>query len=161
MNLQLTKTLIDTIKPTLSDIKIENYSPIENYHCNLLKFGRENVLLITNDETLYSFIIFGLKSKDFKNIEEVIRESVFKLLVDDGFPQHQFEKILSSMTSFNYTKSSNRSVISSMNDMKKNIEIWLDRDGYEINERINDIPFKKNGYEKSKKLFMKLLEESK
>lgn len=160
MNLQLTKNLIDTIKPTMSDIDISEYPPIDNYHCNLLKFGRENVILITNDETLYSFIIFGLKSKDFKNIEEVIRESVFKLMIDGGFPQHQFEKILSSMEKFNYTKTSNRSVISSMNDMKKHIEVWLDRDGYEINQKINDIPFKKNGYEKSHKLFQKLLEES-
>ena len=160
MNLQLTKTLIDTIKPTLSDVNIEDYSPIENYHCNLLKFGRENVLLITNDETLYSFIIFGLKSNDFKNIEDVIREGIFKLLIDGGFPQHQFEKILSSMEKFNYTKTSNRSVISSMNDMKKHIGVWLYRSDYEINQKINDIPFKKNGYEKSKKLFMKLLEES-
>ncbi len=158
MNLQLSKTFIDTIKPTLSDINIEDYSKIDNYHCSLFKFGRNNVLLITNDETLYSFIIMGLKSKDFKNIEDIIRESIFKLLIDGGFPQYQFEKILSSMESFNYTKSSNRSVISSMNDMKKHIEIWLDNDTYEINQKINDIPFKKNAYEKSKDLFMEMLE---
>ena len=65
-----------------------------------------------------------------------------------------------TMEKFNYTKTSNRSVISSMNDMKKHIGVWLYRSDYEINQKINDIPFKKNGYEKSKKLFMKLLEES-
>jgi IS30 family transposase len=160
MNLQVTKNVIDTIKPIMSDIDINNFSDIDNYHCNLLKYGRENVLLITNDSTLYSFVIVGLKSKDFKNIEEVIRESVFKLLLHNGFPQNQFEKILSSMEKFNYTKTSNRSVISSMNDMKKHIGVWLDRDIYEINQKINEIPFKKIGYNRPYELFQKLLEES-
>ena len=90
MNLQLTKTLIDKIKPTLSTIDVSENSDIDNYHCTLLQFGRDNILLITNDVTLYSFVIFGLKSKDFKNIEEVIRESVFKLLIESGFPQNQY-----------------------------------------------------------------------
>lgn len=160
MNLQCTKNLIDKINPTMSSIDVSDYPNIDNYHCNLLTFGRENVLLITNDSTLYSFVILGLKSKDFKNIEEIIRQSVFKMMIESGFPQNQFEKILLSMESFNYTKTSNKSVISSMNDMKKHICVWLDRDDYEINSKINDIPFKKNGYESSYKLFQKLLEES-
>jgi hypothetical protein len=161
MNLQCTKSLVDKIKPIMSDIEVGDYPNIDNYHCNLLTFGRNNVLLITNDSTLYSFVILGLKSKDFKNIEEIIRQSVFKLMIASGFPQNQFEKILLSMDSFNYTKTSNKSVISSMNDMKKHICFWLNRDYYEINSKINNIPYKTNGYKCAYELFQRLLEESK
>ena len=64
MNLQLSKLLIDTLKPSINDINVNNYPAIDNYHCNLFKFGREYILLITNDETLYSFVIAGLKLKE-------------------------------------------------------------------------------------------------
>ena len=40
MNLQLTKPLIDKIKPTLSTIDVSEYSEIDNYHCNLLPYVR-------------------------------------------------------------------------------------------------------------------------
>ena len=160
MNLQLSKLLIDTLKPSINDINVNNYPVIDNYHCNLFKFGREYILLITNDETLYSFVITGLKLKDLGNFEDVIRENIFKLLINGGFSQNQYEKILLSMERFNYTKSSNKSVISSMNNMKKLIEVWLDKDFYEINKKINDIPFKKNGFEPSSKIFNELLKQN-
>ncbi|MBU1990549.1 hypothetical protein KJ691_07330 [bacterium] len=51
-----------------------------------------------------------------------MRERVFKLLIESGLAQSQFEKILESMETFNYSKTSNRSVIASMNDMKRHIE---------------------------------------
>jgi len=161
MNLQLTKTLIDTIKPILTDIDVSDYSEIDNYHCNLLKFGRENVLLITNDSTLYSFVIFGLKAKDFKNIEDVIRESIFKLLIESGFSQNQFEKVLSSMQSFNYCKSSDRSILSTMTEMKQCIGYDLSQSPFEINNSINNLMFKRTDYQKPFNLFQKLLEEFK
>lgn len=162
MNLQLTKTLIDKINPTLSNINVSDYSDIDNYHCNLLQFGRENVLLITNDATLYSFVIFGLKSKDFKHIEEFIRQSVFKLLINSGFSQNQFEKVLSSMESFNYCKSSDRSILSTMTEMKKFIGFGLsdNDDPIEINRMVNNVIFKRIDYQKPYQLFHKLSDES-
>ena len=142
----------------MTDIDVNDYSEIDSYHCNLLTFGKENVLLITNDSTLYSFVIFGLKSKDFKHIEDFIRESIFKLLIESGFPQNQFEKVLLSMESFTYSKTSNRSVTSSMNEMKKIIGYKLDSGSIEINKMINNVIFKKIDYEKPHNLFQKLLE---
>lgn len=160
MNLQLTKILIDIIKPKLNDVNIQDYPEIDNYHCNLININGIESLLITNNKTLFSFFIYDI---DFENFIETIKQSVFKILVDLGFPQNQFEKILDSMETINYTKTSDRSVLASMNDMKKHIEIGLlfYKDSVlEINQRINDIPYKKNGHAKSTTLFQKLLEES-
>ena len=162
MNLQLTKTLIDKIKPTLTEMEVGTYSDIDSYHCNLLQFGREKVLLITNDSTLYSFVILGIKSTHFKNIEGFIREAVFKLLIENGFSQNQFEKVLLSMESFTYSKTSNRSVIASMNEMKKYIGYKLASDEtlIDINKTINEIIFKKIDYQKPYRLFQQLLEDA-
>ena len=125
MNLQLTKKLSDKLKVDLVEINTSNYSDIENYHCNLLKFGRDNCVLITNDKTLFSFFIYGLKASDFKDFKESISQPIFKILMELGFSQSQFEKVLLSLENIQYSKTSNRSVISSMNDMKNQIEAYL------------------------------------
>lgn len=162
MNLQLTKKLSDKLKVDMVEIDTTKYSDIDNYHCNLLKFGRDNCVLITNDKTLFSFFIYGLTSNDFKDFEMVIGERIFKLLIEFGFSQSQFEKVLNSLQNIQYSKTSNRSVTASMNDMKKFIEssVYNGDNLFEINKRINQIPYKTNGYKQSYELFSKLLSDS-
>lgn len=162
LNLQLTKKLSDTLKMDMVEIDTYNYSDIENYHCNLLKFGRDNCVLISNDKTLFSFFIYGLKAKDFKDFEGSISQPIFKILVELGFSQSQFEKVLLSLENIQYSKTSNRSVISSMNDMKNQIEAYLYSGDnlYEINRKLNDTPYKYVGYKYPTDLFKELLSDS-
>jgi hypothetical protein len=159
MNLQLTKNLSDKLKLTHTDFNPMTYSDIDDFHVNLLKYGRYNCVLITNDKTLYSFFLFGLKADDFRHFEDIVRERVFKLLMESGLSQNQFEKILESMETFNYSKTSNKSVIASMNDMKKRIEIFLERDDdiYQINKKLNKTPYKAIGYKYPAELFSEIL----
>ena len=162
MNLQLTKKLSDKLKVDLVEIDTTDYNDIENYHCNLLKFGRDNCILITNDKTLFSFFIYGLKAVDFKDFEESISQRIFKILVELGFPQQQFEKVLESLENIQYSKTSNRSVISSMNDMKNQIESYIYHGDniYEINRKLNQTPYKYIGYKSSTDLYKELLGNS-
>lgn len=159
MNLQSTKILLDTLKTTPIEITPSERGDIENYHCNLLKFGKDNCVLITNDKTLFLFFIYGLKSDDFRHFEEVVSESMFKILVELGFPQYQFEKVLDSLQTIHYSKTNDRGVVSSMTDMSRHIErCLLNGDTVsQINRRINHIPYKKNGYKYSIELFKELL----
>jgi len=159
LNLQLTKKLADKLKVDMSPINISKSDDIDNYHCNLLKFGREYGILITNDKTLYSFYLHGFKAKEFKDFEYIFKESIFKLLLDSGLEQYQFEKILNSMETIKYTKTSNRSVTASMTDMSRFIEssLYNGDDIFTINRKINTIPYKKNDYKYAMKLFDELL----
>ena len=159
MNLQLTKKLADKLKVDMSTIDISKADDIDNYHCNLLKFGREYGILIINDKTLYSFYLHGFQAKEFKDFEYIFKESIFKLLLNSGLEQYQFEKILNSMETIAYTKTSNRSVTASMTDMKHFIEnsIYNGDDLFTINRKINTIPYKKNDYKYAIKLFDELL----
>jgi len=159
LNLQLTKKLSDKLKVDLVEIDTTKYNDIENYHCNLLKFGRDNCVLITNDKTLFSFFIYGLKAVDFKNFKESVSQPIFKILVELGFSQSQFEKVLLSLENIQYSKTSNRSVISSMNDMKNQIEAYLYSGDniYELHRKLNTTPYKYVGYKYPVDLFKELL----
>jgi len=159
MNLRLTKKLSDKLKYELVEIDDSKYSDVDNYHCNLLEFGGYDCLLITNTKTLYSFFIFDLDLDDFKYFEEFIRESIFKLLINSGLPQNKFEKVLESMKNINYSKTSNRSVIASMNEIKKAIEFELEssNDIFEINKYINEMIYKLTDYKQPSELFKEIL----
>ena len=162
VNLQLTKKLSDKLKVDLVEIDTSKYNDIENYHCNLLKFGRYNCVLITNDKTLFSFFIYGLKASDFKDFKESISQSIFKIMVELGFSQSQFEKVLLSLENIQYSKTSNRSVISSMNDMVNQIDSYLYAGDnlYELHRKLNSTPYKYIGYKYPTDLFKELLSEN-
>ncbi|QOY52283.1 DUF6933 domain-containing protein [Candidatus Sulfurimonas baltica] len=162
MILQLTKKLSDKLKVDLVEIDTTKHNDIGNYHCNLLKFGRYNCVLITNDKTLFSFFIYGLIASDFKDFKESISQPIFKIMVELGFSQYQFEKVLLSLENIQYAKTSNRSVISSMNDMKNQIEAYLYAGDnlYELHRKLNNTPYKYVKYNYPTDLFKELLGNS-
>jgi len=159
MILQLTKKLSDKLKIKLEDIDTLKEDELYCYHCNLLKFGRDYGVLLTNNKTLFSYFVYSLSSSDFKNFESVVSQEVFKILLELKFTQEELEKVLRSLDSIRYTKTSNRSVTASMNDMAKMIEncLYMDDNLLEINKKINEIPYKRNSYAQAKELFDELL----
>jgi hypothetical protein len=63
------------------------------------------------------------------------------------------------MEVINFFKTSNRSVIASMNDMKFHISYWLSKgaDELEVNQHLNTLPYKLNQYEQAVRVFREIL----
>lgn len=155
MNIKCTKNLLDKLKLNPKDLK-ENLvlNPnLNNWHANLIKFGRVNTILLTHDKTLYSFFLTRYKAKDFKEFEYCIKEDIFKTMFSLGFEQSKVETILESMETITYAKTDNKSILASMNQIRYHVEACVYRgdEVVDINESINQIPLKalnwKNGYE--------------
>jgi Fe-S-cluster formation regulator IscX/YfhJ len=142
LNLQVTKKLAIKLGVELEEIDTAQYSDLENFHCNLLEFDDSNAILITNDKTLFSFVILGVEDEDFQHFEFILREEIFKILVNSELEQREYEKVLAMMKSIRYSKTSNRSTISSMNNLKFMIGSRLSKgvEFYEMNRWINRIP---------------------
>jgi len=68
---------------------------IGGWHANLLHIDRKKCVLFTNDRTLYSFFVPGLKIPEFERFQDVFRENLLNCLVNDGFPQFHIKKVLS------------------------------------------------------------------
>ena len=160
MNLKCTKKLLDKLKIKNPNILEETTDKdIENWHCNIFKYGRIYAVLLTNDKTLFSFYLFGYRANDFKHFTETIREDIFKLMVGSGFEQKQFEVILESMENINFFKSDNRGVLASMNQMLPYIHNRLERemDLLDINIGLNDMINSKLNWKKPREEFESLL----
>ena len=163
MNIQCTKNLLDKLKIKPNDLKKTNLilNPfLNNWHCNLMKFGTTNTILLTNDKTLYSFFITGYKADDFKDFKVAISEDVFTILRHLDFTQKQIEVILNSLQNITISKSSNKGVLASMTQIKRFVEYEVFKDDYDLavaNKRINTIIHTKLEYKNSYEAFIDLL----
>jgi len=161
MNLKCTKKLLDILKiKTDNDFKILNENEdIENWHCNIIDFGKIYAVLLTNDKTLYSFYLFGLEKNDFKDFNEIIKQNIFKTMIGLGFEQKKFEVILESLENIKFSKTDNRGVLASMNQMMPHIYNSMEREKslLEINKGLNDLPNNKLGWKTPKEQFELLL----
>ena len=150
--IQCTQKLLKEVGPEFKEAIIPTY-PLGCWHANLLLLDRRKCVLFTNDLTRYSFLAPGLKKPDFKNLEEVFRQKLFRSMRLDGFGQKEIERALEEVQEIAFTRTSDRSVLGTMNDMA-NIIKWavydagglLSVDIDEMNSKLNRMPIKPLDY---------------
>ncbi|MDQ3774107.1 MAG: hypothetical protein M3461_06920 [Pseudomonadota bacterium] len=123
------------------------------WHANLLRLERRKCVLFTHDDTLYSVFVPGLRKRQFEQLDEVFGQRLFKALVWDDFAQTQIERMLEACRVIRFTRSSNRSVLGSMNDIRFQIGSYVEHDGgltsadlAQLHHALNRIPFSAIGY---------------
>ena len=138
------------IKPQEPDV----ISEVGNWHANLLSIERRKCVLFTHDMTLFSVFVAGLKRQDFDHLDDVFGQAMFKTMLLFDFEQVEIERMLDWSRHNIYAKTNSRSVLGSMNDMAFQVEHHIHTDGgfgytdlAELHLRINQIPFKANGYQ--------------
>ncbi len=79
MIINCTKKLQDElgIKPSL--VEIEN--PLFSWHANIVRVNRRKTVVLVNDASRYNIILYGLKAKDFKNIENITLCGIGEILL--------------------------------------------------------------------------------
>lgn len=121
-----------------------------SWHANLLRIDRRKCVLFTNDLTLYSVFVPGLRKPQFQGIVDVFGQAVFRSLRLAEFTQAEIETVLDAIqgeAELQVTKTNNRSVLGSMNDLALQLEWQISSSGGlercaidNINERLNRIP---------------------
>ena len=144
--IRCTQKLLKELKVKPSDIE-PNLGSIGGWHANLLRIERRKCVLFTNDETLYSIFVPALKRPDFEYLDEVFRQSLFRRLRIEGFTQSQIENVLVEYSQIGFSKTNNRSVLGSINDLSFQIEFLIGRYGGSanldldaLNDEINRVP---------------------
>ncbi len=117
------------------------------WHANLLWIERRKCVLFTNDETLFSIFVPGLKKPDFQSLDNIFTQILFRSLRTEGFNQKQIERVLDEYSSVEFAQSNNRSVIGSMNDLAYQLNCMIRSAGGlrntvrdEVNFQLNRIP---------------------
>ena len=123
------------------------------WHANLLRIERRKCVLFTHDETLYSVFVPGLRKPEFERLDKVFGQRLFKALLWDAFSQTQIERMLEACRVIRFTRSSNRSVLGSMNDIRFQIGAYLEHEGgltsvdlAQLHHELNRNPLSAIGY---------------
>jgi len=118
-----------------------------DWHANLLWLNRKKYVLFTNDQTLYSLLVHWTKTPRSADFLERFRFGLFKSLVSEGLAEAQLEYFLNEHAQVAITKTNNRSVLGSMNDLTFQIKSMIRvSDGLAdaglsgINRQLNRIP---------------------
>lgn len=140
---QIGREYTEAIIPTL---------PLGCWHANLLILDRRKCVLFTNDQTKYSFLVPGLRKPHFKMLEEIFSQALFKCLLNEGLSQEEVEKVLDEIREIAITRTGDRSVLGTMNEIARDIE-WrvseyglMDTDISKLNIDINRVPYKPLGF---------------
>ena len=94
------------------------------WHANILRIERRKCVLFTNDETLYSLFLPGLRKPQFEQLADIFGQELFRALRLEGFSQSQIEAVLEEIRELSFAKTNNRSVLGSMNDLAYQLE-WI------------------------------------
>lgn len=144
--LRCTKKLLSELRRKPSD-GTQYADELGSWHANLLRIDRRKCVLFTHDKTLYTFFVAGLTKPQFQNFDEVFRQNLFRSLVSENLPQKQIEIFLDDIRKIEITKTNNRSVLGSMNDLAFQLKYQivdegglLDTDISKLNHDLNRIP---------------------
>jgi hypothetical protein len=144
--LRCTKKLLNELK-IKSPAETNDTSELGSWHANLLRIDRRKCVLFTHDTTLYSFLVPGLRKPQFQNFRDVFGQNLFKRLRLENFSQEYIEVVLDEHLDISISKTNNRSVLGSMNDLAYQIRYKISSGGGlnymdldKMNHYLNRIP---------------------
>ena len=130
---------VDKVPPEIDKVK--------EWHANLIHIQRRKCLLITHSMSLYSLVILGVRRKELDNFAEVFNRNLAKNLAADQVNYPSFFDFGHSEIDLIYTKTNNRSILGSMNDLVYSIDykVWdwggpNEANSVKVGQYLNEIP---------------------
>jgi hypothetical protein len=147
------KLLKELDSPPTDIVEMYNQGPLGSWHANIFRIERRKAILFTNDKTLYSLLVVGVKKANLRHFDELFRDALFKnIKCIDILPEHA-SQIMDETLQFILGKSNNRSVLGTMNDhISRALFITAREGGYQhidvgdLTHRINETPTKAIGF---------------
>lgn len=97
-----------------------------SWHANIIKVNRRKTVVLVNDASRYNIILYGLKAKDFKNIENTILSGIREILLTDGVNIEVIDKYLEEAGQVVFSKTQNRTLVARLNKGCEAADIYYD-----------------------------------
>ena len=68
-----------------------------------------------NDSNLYRIILYGLKAKDFRNLDQLIVEAIQNNLREECIKFEIVEKFINNLPTIGYAKTKDRTMVARLN----------------------------------------------
>ena len=132
----------EKLRANLPNKKLEKQNDyqvtIKNWHASLKYFHHKKCILVTNDLTLFSVFLYGVKKNDLLNLDKLIKVEIKKSLLSEEFNQNEIKKVIDD-EKIGFYWSNNRRVLGCMNDHIKNIDFMLSLEREKFIKEDNEI----------------------
>jgi len=113
MQIQCTKKLLKELG--VVELQAAEEESIFCWHANLLTMNRRKAIVLMNDSSRYSIILYGLKAKHMKKINEIIIEAIRDTWLAEGIRPEIIEAYLSAGKNFAFSATKDRSMVARLN----------------------------------------------
>ncbi len=114
MLIQCTKKLLDELK-VIPVKEVEEGNSLIAWHANVLKIGRHKFLVLVNDQNRYAIVLYGLKAKDKKKIDDLIVKAIREVFRAESIKEEIIEDYLEASSEFTFTKTKDRKLVARLN----------------------------------------------
>lgn len=145
--IQCTKKLKVELKIDIPKEISVTLDPFYSWHSHLFMLNRRKCAIVMNNLTRYNFIMMGLRKENFKEYDQMVIAAIKENLLDEGASKEQVDKYVENYDSAVYLPTSDRSIISQMNEMIRVVEHWHSMEKYEgVESNVNEINRKLNRF---------------
>jgi hypothetical protein len=135
MLIQCTKSMLDQLGIKNSELHPpEGHEQFPNsfmaWHANFVSIDRKKAIVLMNNETRYSIVIYRISKKDITKINEIIREAIITALRMEGVRKEVIEAYMEKAGDITFSKTASRSMVAKMNNAVRDIEFtqeYLDK----------------------------------
>jgi hypothetical protein len=113
MLIQATKKLRDELK--LKELEQADRHPLFSWHANIFQIGYKNLVVLINDASAYTVVLYGSEEDGFINFSARVKEAVKRSFVREGIKEHIIEKYLNQFEDLSYHKTKNKVYVARMN----------------------------------------------
>ncbi|WP_282154501.1 plasmid pRiA4b ORF-3 family protein [Cytobacillus gottheilii] len=124
MLIQCTKKLLDQLNMKAEAAAEEE--PLFSWHANLLTINRKKTIVLVNNLTWYSVVLYGLKSKDYKRIDELLIEAISDALHEEGIKEEVIARYLNHAQKVRFTKTKDRTHVARLNKGCEYVQVYAD-----------------------------------
>lgn len=121
MQIQATKKLLD--KLPFEKVDSTEGNPLYDWHANLLTIDRRQTVVLMNDLTRYTIVLYGIKAKDFKRFDVLVKEAIRAVFQKERFSPEVIERYMENLGAVTFHKTKNRSMTAQLN--KAVDHVWL------------------------------------
>ncbi|MDA7979488.1 MAG: hypothetical protein MPJ50_12050 [Pirellulales bacterium] len=124
------------------------------WYAHLFFEERKKCVLFVSEKTLLCFLAPALSRDRIRKLDEVFRDGLFRLLLDEGFQPDHATPVFNECRTIRYAATADRSMTGTVNEMVKDIQFMLPDFGGvatpnlpALHHRLNRNPLKRNEYQ--------------
>ena len=108
----------------LKEFEQKERPPLFSWHANLLRINRRKTVVLVNDASAYTVVLYGLKKDDFNNFAEHVKDGIKIAFEREEIKKSLINKYLSEFGDLTFQKTRDKKYVARMNFAAKEAEFY-------------------------------------